>query len=176
MRTDDQFPVSHLQHLLGVDNALCFRRAKAGKYGEITKDARGRQCVSLQRAQIEEARTFSEEEIERALKTPSTPKRKAAPKSRSVDFGLQKMIATVRDLEWVDALRAAGYDLTNVRVVPFMDRPVSLDGQEVFSRNDVRELIDSALEDRDSEWKDWLRNSLARAQHRSGPPKQWSSK
>lgn len=140
-----------------------------------------RNALVISRADLERmvGRQISDEQLAKAKQysAPITDKVKRERRDRiererqltSYDRGWIAFGAEARDLDWQRHLLALG--IKNIKPPPFyQDYQLTLDGQRIFTRQQVELLLASAVQQRNNQWDDWVNDPVHRAQHPNGPP------
>lgn len=98
--------ITAVGRLLGVDQALAYRNATQGKYGQLTKGPRNSWLLSVAEIERRLGRTFTPEQIENAVKPSAAPKLRIPPAPRALRYtrnDLEHAITAAldeRDREW----------------------------------------------------------------------------
>lgn len=139
----DLLPVCRLQHALPIDHVTAWRRAHAGKYGAVVRDAEGRQSVTRDAVERAEGIALSDAQLEAIFA-------KSSQQSRAIEK-VRRERARTRELPR-EPVAMPGLPTINVPTGRWL------------SREYVHDLIALQIAARDLEWIDYVNARLSRAQ------------
>ena len=155
--------------LLGCNVSQASRLATAGKLGTVTRTRQGN-MIAVAAIERHLGRKFADADFaalarEKTSDIPSTAE--IAAWREVIDPGFRSAIVEQRDGEWAAHCLALGITVPPPPLPSIAEPYVEV--QDTFTRSQVEQLLDNALQTNDRLWRNWASNSIAMAEQPSGP-------